>query len=890
MTEAPWSKPVDEVLKELDTSLETGLTPSVAASRLEKYGRNELDKEDPTPLWKLILEQFDDVLVKVLLMAAVVSFGLALTGDNEEEGIEAFVEPAVIMLILIINAIVGVWQESNAERALEALKEMQSEHAKTVRGGVSLPHLSAAELVPGDIVILSSGDRVPADMRLCHNKTGTVRAMQASLTGESDVVQKRPEIVSDVDAEIQSKEGMLFAGTALASGSCVGVVTATGMKTEMGKISGAISEAAAEVDDTPLKKKLDAFGVLLTQLIGIICVLVWLINYSHFLKIETSPRLKIEFSFSRCTYYFKIAVALAVAAIPEGLPTVITTCLALGTRKMVKRNAIVRKLTSVETLGCTTVICSDKTGTLTTNQMSCVRLAVSGATENSDLRVMALNGTSYDPSDGGLCGIESVDNGSRTTRSASAAATAKIAVFDVVADVCALCNEAELQLDPKHPERVVAIGMPTEAALLPLIEKLTAPGGRVDKKAVGFPCTETAKRRSKLERLAILEFDRNRKSMSVLVNDGSNRALYVKGAPESILDRAVAVLSSDGKPRKLTNKGRQAWTDAAADMASSALRCLALAVKHDLDSELKTYVPPDSGSNLNARSSKNKKNGNSILDNPNDYARLESGLCLVGLVGLQDPPRPEVPEAVSACRAAGIRVIVITGDNKLTAEAICRDIGVLSSDEDVQSHSITGRDFAALSKAQQRDFLFKHASGDLSGRVFSRAEPKHKQDIVRILKEAGEVTAMTGDGVNDAPALKLADIGLAMGIAGTEVAKEASDMILADDNFSTIVAAISEGRSIYNNMKAFIRYMISSNIGEVASIFFTAALGMPEGLIPVQLLWVNLVTDGPPATALGFNPPDADNMVKPPRRSDDVSLFVRLFFFNAKTKFITSFF
>lgn len=672
------------------------------------------------------------MLVKVLLLAAVVSFVLAFMGDSDE-GFEAFVEPVVIVLILVLNAIVGVWQESNAEHALEALKEMQSEHAKTLRDGVLNSQLAASELVPGDVVMLAAGDRVPADMRLAASNTATVRAQQASLTGESDAVQKRADIVVDPNVEIQAKDCMLFSGTAIASGSCSGIVTSTGMSTEMGKIHGAISEAAQETDDTPLKKKLDEFGVLLTQLIGVICVLVWLINYSHFVTIHHSP-FSIEFSFARCTYYFKIAVALAVAAIPEGLPTVITTCLALGTRKMVKQNAIIRKLPSVETLGCTTVICSDKTGTLTTNQMSCVRAAVAGSAVLDPFVTIRISGTSFDPADG------AVSAGDDFNKHHEGVAE--------LANACALCNEAELHLDG---DRVKSTGAPTEAALLPLVEKLAAArfGSRI--KARGYPMAATMALRSRVNRIAILEFDRDRKSMSVLVRNGAgtSNVLYAKGAPESIIERSDWVMLSSGKIEELSAADRKKWISFAADMSSEALRCLAFAFRKGPGlGPLDTYSPNGQSSSNEARV---------LLEDPSNYRTLESGLVLVGLCGLLDPPRPEVPAAIAACRAAGIRVIVITGDNKLTAEAICRDIGVIDSDADTRTHSITGREFAAMSKAEQRAFLL---CDDLSGRVFSRAEPRHKQDIVRLLKESGEVTAMTGDGVNDAPALKLADIGI----------------------------------------------------------------------------------------------------------------------------------
>ena len=846
---APWAASVKEVEKHFGTSASAGLSSGAAAKARGTYGPNELPKPDPTPLWALVLEQFDDVLVKVLLCAAVVSFGLAYVDGGGDEGWAAFVEPGVIVLILVLNAVVGVWQESNAEQALEALKQLQSETAKCYRDGSLVPDLAAAELVPGDVVELATGDRVPADMRLVATHSATVKLDQASLTGESDAVAKHADALCGARDEIQAKECMLFSGTAVSSGSCYGIVTATGAASEIGKINAAIVDAADEQDDTPLKKKLDAFGVLLTQVIGVICLLVWLINYSHFVTRADDGSL--HFSFAKCTYYFKIAVALAVAAIPEGLPTVITTCLALGTRKMVKKHAIVRKLPSVETLGCTTVICSDKTGTLTTNQMSLVKVALPGTSARAKPRVLDVTGTSYDPRDGEVEG---------TLDAASDAA------FDAVLDVCAHCNQASLRVGDDG--RVEAVGAPTEAALLPLVEKVSTK----PKKGPFSPSAAVDARRSAKDRVALLEFDRDRKSMSVLVRDrqtGAN-ALYCKGATEGLLDRCDDVLFKDGTTQPLTAARKAHYSKLLEAMSGDALRVLALATKAGKGlGPLATLDPPtQKGAKAWPKAAR------AALEDVSHYASIESGLTLVGLVGLRDPPRPEVPAALAACKQAGVRVVVITGDNKQTAEAVCAAIGVCdaSAAGGGDACSITGAAFSKLSKRAQLAFLAPDGPGDLGGRVFSRAEPKHKQDIVRLLKQQGEVVAMTGDGVNDAPALKLADIGIAMGLTGTEVAKEASDMVLADDNFSSIVAAIAEGRAIYTNMKAFIRYMISSNVGEVASIFLTAALGLPEGLIPVQLLWVNLVTDGPPATALGFNPPDADNMVLPPRRADDALL------------------
>ncbi|XP_020598290.1 calcium-transporting ATPase, endoplasmic reticulum-type isoform X2 [Phalaenopsis equestris] len=751
-----WSWPVEQCLKEYSVKLEKGLSLYEVEKRRERYGWNELRKEKGKPSWQLILEQFDDVLVKILLVSAFISFVLAyLQGtESNHSGFEVYVEPLVIILILILNAVVGVWQESNAEKALKALKELQCEHAKVLRDGYFVQDLPARELVPGDIVELRVGDKVPADMRIAALKTSTLRIEQSSLTGESMPVIKTTSPVPIDDCELQAKECMLFSGTTVVNGSCLCVVTSIGMNTEIGMIQRQIHEASLEEHDTPLKKKLDEFGERLTFAIGLVCLVVWAINYRNFITWD-APNASIwdfRFSFEKCTYYFKIAVALAVAAIPEGLPAVITTCLALGTRKMAHKNAIVRKLPCVETLGCTTVICSDKTGTLTTNQMSVNEFFTLGGSAIT-FQVFHVEGSTFNPKDGGI---------SKWTYGKMEAN------MQILAQICAICNDAGVYCK-NYLFR--ATGLPTEAALKVLVEKMGIPDTKarnrfydskfvaehsVGHNTVKLGCCEWWIKRSK--RIASLEFDRIRKSMSVIVREptGANRLL------------------------------------------------------------------------------------------------------------VKDPPRPEVYKAIEDCRGAGIKVLVITGDNKSTAEAICQEIGLFPRLQTVKWRSFTGKEFSSLHISQKVEILSK-----TGGLVFSRAEPRHKQDIVRLLQDMGEVVAMTGDGINDAPALKLADIGISMGITGTEVAKEASDMILADDNFSTIVAAVAEGRAIYNNMKSFIRYMISSNVGEVISIFLTAALGIPECLIPVQLLWVNLVTDGPPATALGFNPADVDIMQKSPRKSDD---------------------
>ncbi|KAK6142055.1 hypothetical protein DH2020_013884 [Rehmannia glutinosa] len=839
---AAWSKDVRECEEKYQVSREYGLSGDDVEKRRQIYGFNELEKHEGPSIFRLILDQFNDTLVRILLVAAVVSFVLAWY-DGEEGGemeITAFVEPLVIFLILIVNAIVGVWQENNAEKALDALKEIQSEHAIVIRDGRKISNLPAKELVPGDIVELRVGDKIPADMRVLSLISSTLRVEQGSLTGESEAVSKTTKAVAE-DVDIQGKKCMVFAGTTVVNGNCICLVTQTGMNTEIGKVHSQIHEASQGDDDTPLKKKLNEFGEVLTAIIGVICTLVWLINVKYFLTwefVDGWPR-NFKFSFEKCTYYFEIAVALAVAAIPEGLPAVITTCLALGTRKMAAKNALVRKLPSVETLGCTTVICSDKTGTLTTNQMAVAKLVAMGS-KPTVVRSFNVQGTTYDPFDGK---IQNWPEGELDCN------------LQTIAKIAAICNDADVEKAGHDKSgHYVANGMPTEAALKVLVEKMGLPNELSSGSSSGYDgvlrCSYTW---NKLEqRIATLEFDRDRKSMGVIVNSYTGKkSLLVKGAVETLLERSSFVQLLDGSITELDQSLREVILESLHEMSTSALRVLGFAYRDELP-EFATYNGDEDHP------------AHELLLNPANYSSIESNLVFVGLAGLRDPPRKEVPQAIEDCRTAGIRVMVITGDNKNTAEAICRDIGVFGRHENISSRSLTGKEFMELSSRDKETHL--NQSGGL---LFSRAEPRHKQDIVRLLKDSGEVVAMTGDGVNDAPALKLADIGIAMGIAGTEVAKEASDMVLADDNFSTIVAAVGEGRSIYNNMKAFIRYMISSNIGEVASIFLTAALGIPEGLIPVQLLWVNLVTDGPPATALGFNPPDKDIMKKPPRRSDD---------------------
>ncbi|XP_059406692.1 sarcoplasmic/endoplasmic reticulum calcium ATPase 1-like isoform X2 [Carassius carassius] len=827
------TKSASEVLANFGVNENTGLTLEQVKINFERYGPNELPAEEGKSLWELVVEQFEDLLVRILLLAACVSFVLALFEDGEEST-TAFVEPIVILLILVANAVIGVWQERNAEDAIEALKEYEPEMGKVYRmNRTAVQRIKARDIVPGDIVEVSVGDKVPADIRITSIKSTTLRVDQSILTGESVSVIKHTDPVPDPRAVNQDKKNMLFSGTNIAAGRAIGIVVSTGVSTEIGKIRNQM--ASTEQEKTPLQQKLDEFGQQLSKVISLICVAVWVINIGHFADPVHGG------SWIRgAIYYFKIAVALAVAAIPEGLPAVITTCLALGTRRMAKKNAIVRSLPSVETLGCTSVICSDKTGTLTTNQMSvCKMLVVNKADDTScSLHEFTITGSTYAPEGQVLKADKPVQCGE----------------YDglvELATICSLCNDSSL--DYNEAKGVYEkVGEATETALTTLVEKMNV--FKTD--LSGLSKVERASAcnliiRKLMQKKFTLEFSRDRKSMSVYCTpNGSNsqNKMFVKGAPESVIDRCQFVrVGKDRVPLTMAVKEKLTSTIRDWGTGRDTLRCLALATRDS---------PP--------------LQDKMDLENAVKFSEYESNLTFVGCVGMLDPPRKEVIGSIKLCSKAGIRVIMITGDNKGTAVAICRRIGIFNEDEDVEGRAYTGREFDDLTPEAQREAVKR-------ARCFARVEPAHKSKIVAYLQSFDEITAMTGDGVNDAPALKKAEIGIAMG-SGTAVAKSASEMVLSDDNFSTIVAAVEEGRAIYNNMKQFIRYLISSNVGEVVCIFLTAILGLPEALIPVQLLWVNLVTDGLPATALGFNPPDLDIMDKPPRNPKEPLISGWLFF------------
>jgi len=832
---------VANVLKTLGTNTSSGLTSELARDRLKVYGPNEMKPPESTSWFVLVLRQFDDLLVKILLGAAVVSFFLGILEGNGSL-FEVLVEPSVIMTILIANAIVGVWQENSAEESIQALKRYESAEAVVLRDGEKKV-IDRTKLVPGDIVYLETGAKVPADVRVTEIRSISLRANQSMLTGETLAVLKQVPPI-DVNSVIprmvdQDKVNIAFSGTTISQGIGMGVVVLTGEKTSMGKIQKSLTDS--EEVKTPLGEKLDEFAEQLSKVITVICIVVWLINIGHFSDPDHGGLLQ------GAIYYFKIAIALAVAAIPEGLPAVVTTCLALGTYRMAKKNAIVRSLPSVETLGCTSVICSDKTGTLTTNKMLVSNMMVltdAGACDHFQVEGHGFNPRGH---------ILFTDGGDERMKNPALENKG----LDLLAGIATLCNESVLQYTDGE---WTIIGGPTEGALKVLAEKIGASEEGFTEKVnnqandKGSGCEVENFWMKQYTKEHLFEFSRDRKCMSVIVRkkDDKTCRLLCKGATENVLDNCNKVFCK-GIVKDFDITIKQNVLNSVEEFQKRGLRCLAFAYKDLADlspSELKSDDPIKR------------------------FKEIETQMVLVGVVGMLDPPRSGVRESILKCSRAGVRVIVITGDNKQTAESICRKIGVFADDEDLTSKSYKGIQFMMMTESEKENAV-RRAS------LFSRVEPAHKQALVVLLQKQGEVVAMTGDGVNDAPALKQADIGIGMG-SGTDVAKEASDMVLQDDNFSTIVAAVEEGRAIYANTKQFIRYLISSNIGEVATIFFIAALGLPEALIPVQLLWVNLVTDGLPATALGFNQPDKDIMDQAPRARKekiiDGWMFFRYFF------------
>ena len=721
-----------------------GISEAEAAARLEKNGKNKLAEGKKESLLHRFLKQLAEPMTIILLVAAVISGALAIVEKEFPSDV------IIIMAVVIINAVLGVFQESKAEKAIEALQEIAAATCKVIRGGKQLT-VHSEDLVVGDVIVLEAGDAVPADARVI--ECASMKIEEAALTGESVPVTKQAEALvagENGDVSLGDRKNMVFMGSTVVYGRGKAVVVATGMDTEMGKIADAL--ANAEEGKTPLQIKLAGLSKILTYLVIGICVLVFGINIIRSLATGA------DFTFHSVLDFFMIAISLAVAAIPEGLATVVTIVLSIGVTNMSRRSAIIRKLTAVETLGCTQIICSDKTGTLTQNKMTVVDHV----------------------------GDDEV----------------------LLATAMSMCSDAEFDRDAK-----TAVGEPTECALVNYAAKL------------GYDKND---QKNEYVRVGEVPFDSGRKMMST-VHKTADGALvqFTKGAPDEILKRCTAALVS-GEVVEMTDALRAEILAANKKMADQALRVLA-AAKKDL-ADLPTVYESEA---------------------------LECELCYVGLVGMIDPVRPEVKPAIDECRCAGIRPIMITGDHKDTAVAIALQLGII---EDA-SAAITGADLDKISDEEFETEVEKYS-------VYARVQPEHKTRIVNAWRKKGKVTAMTGDGVNDAPSIKNADIGVGMGITGTDVTKNVADMILADDNFATIVSAAGEGRRIYDNIRKAIQFLLASNLSEVLSIFFATLIGFTI-FKPVHLLWINLITDCFPALALGMEKPEANVMKRAPRDSKE---------------------
>ncbi|MDR0928591.1 MAG: cation-translocating P-type ATPase [Oscillospiraceae bacterium] len=724
----------EQVLSTLRTTPE-GLTPDDAARRLAETGPNKLTQAKGLGLVQRFLKQLADPMVIILIVAAAISAVTALL-----EG-ESLADVFIILAVVLINAVLGVYQENKAEKAIEALQNMMSPTSKVIRAG-ELKHLPSEELVPGDVLALEAGDAVPADARIL--ESASLQVEEAALTGESVPVYKQEAALpTGAEPPLGDRKNMLYMGGTVVYGRGRAVVTATGMQTEMGKIAGAL--ALAEDQQTPLQKRLHQLSRVLTFVVIGICAFIF-----AFSLLRSG-----DFSGEMLMDTFLIAVSLAVAAIPEGLAAVVTVVLSIGVTRMSKRSAVIRRLTAVETLGCAQIICSDKTGTLTQNRMT----VVEHFGDNEPLLARAM----------------------------------------------ALCTDAEWNGE-------AAVGEPTEAALVTWAAKLGMPKGDLSKE---------------MPRAGEAPFDSMRKMMTTLHSANGRVVQYTKGAPDEIIARCTHVLR-DGKPIPMTDALRAELLGANKNMADRALRVLAAATRdHDA-------LPGDM-----------------------TPAALEQDMTFIGLTGMIDPVRPEVKPAIDECYAAGIRPIMITGDHRDTAVAIAGQLGILREGQ----RAITGAELSAIDEATLSRDIENYS-------VYARVQPEHKVRIVQAWQQRGKVAAMTGDGVNDAPSIKRADIGVGMGITGTDVTKNVADMVLADDNFATIVKAVDEGRRIYDNIRKAIQFLLASNLSEVLSIFIATLLGFTI-LKPVHILWINLITDTFPALALGMEPAEADLMRRPPRGAQE---------------------
>jgi len=751
----------EEVFSSLETDPHLGLTKDEVSLRLEKYGTNELREEKKKSFFSKVIAQFSDFLILILIGAAVVSIAVGETKDA-----------IVILAIVVVNALLGIYQEGKAEKALDALKKMASPNAKVIRDG-HIEIVPASTLVPGDIVSLDAGDIIPADLRLV--ESSNLKIEEASLTGESVPVEKTDSIDFEDEISLGDRVNMAYMSTSISYGRGKGVVVETGHGTEIGKIATLIQ--SYENDVTPLQKQLNRLGKFLGLTTIVVCIAVFIMGLLQ-------DRGVLEM--------FMVAISLAVAAIPEGLPAIVTIVLSIGMSKMVKRNAIVKKLLAVETLGSTTVICSDKTGTLTQNEMTVVKVFTDG-------KVVDVTGTGYEPVgefklDGKNIDLIGINN------------------LETLLSIASLANDADLE---KTSEGYKIIGDPTEGALITLAGK-----GRINKKEIN----------EKYPRIDEIPFDSDRKMMTTFhKNFIPNKIIsFTKGAPDIVIDRCSHI-SLNNNVVSFDHDLKNEVLNVNSSFSRDALRVLALAYK-----EYNT-LPPSLSSDLN-----------------------EVDMTFIGLVGMIDPARPEAKAAIAKCKEAGIKTIMITGDYKETAFAIAKELGMAESID----QAMMGAELNNLSDEQLQEVVKEI-------KVYARVSPEHKVRIVNALKSNGEITAMTGDGVNDALALKKADIGVSMGITGTDVAKNTAEMILTDDNFASIVAAVEEGRIIFSNIKKFVFFLLSCNIGEILLVFASILLGWEVPLLPIQLLWLNLVTDSFPALALGVEKGEPDIMQQKPRDTNE---------------------
>lgn len=757
-----------DIARELNSDFSRGLRAAEAARRLAEHGPNRLAEAPPDPWWRKLAAQFRDLVIWILIAAAIIAGAIG-----------EWIDAGAILAIVVLNGLVGYLQEARAEKALASLKSLSSPHARAMRDG-AVALIEAAELVPGDRIELEAGDHVPADARLV--EAFALQAQEAALTGESAPVNKSTKSL-DQDTSLAERTNMVFMGTVITAGKAAALVTGTGMATELGAIAGLL--AHEEREPTPLQRRLADLG---RTLLYVCLTLVAIIFALHVARGEDKFQV------------FLLAVSLAVAAVPEGLPAVVTMTLAVGLRRMVRRNALVRKLPSVETLGAVTVICSDKTGTLTRNEMTVRRVVLANAEFD-------VTGGGYQPRGEFIARPASRNGAGKPVDRADLPSELRLLL-----EIAAYCNHAQLRQNPEHGGWEI-IGDPTEGALVVAARK------------AGIDPQANARRV-----LGALPFDSQRKMMSVAVADADGKpVMFTKGAPDVLLARCkFERVGEEVVP--LDDERRAAIERANADMAAGALRVLALAYRDDL----------------------------AIDDHDADAATAqlaEENLVFVGLVGMIDPPRDEVKVAVAQCRAAGVRPVMITGDHPATAAAIARELGVLDHGA---GDAVTGRELDALDDRALAERVLEIS-------VYARVTAEHKLRVVRAWQKNKHIVAMTGDGVNDAPAVKAADIGIAMGITGTDVTKEASDMVLTDDNFASIVSAVEEGRGIFDNIRKAVHYLLSCNASEVLVMFVAAVAGWPAPLLPVQILWINLVTDGLPALALGLEPPERDVMHHPPR-------------------------